>query len=348
MTRSKATPNDSKASNWWEDFLKLPNRSRAARLIGPAPMPLPLKAEVHDGSLTWTWYDPYESDGRRKAPILRAAPASLCFDFARLGQASDEQIRRFADRWGPLHFDSRPEESLATWRRYARLAQALLRFTAELSSGGLGDEEDWRVICQSTPAKDLERLGLSRGTQIAIVAAAVNTWFAQARGHGILAIQDNDLQVRPYASNLFGVLVTQIAHVIARSDQKAVCAGCRNTFRPTRPIVRGSRQYCDVCRKKGVPQRDASRDWRRRARESQVGPKVELQPSAKQNFIRIETHGGSAAGLARCHHVWWRYWAVLLKRRFKPKALLWWSRGFPYRLLCCSSMVPSVLSSAGT
>jgi hypothetical protein len=344
MTRSKQTPNDSKASTWWKDFLRLPSRNRAARLLRPPPLPRPRKALLHDGFLKWTWY---QMDGERKPPELQTAPATLCFRFARLAQATEKQIRVFAESWGPLDLGSRQEESVAVWRRHARLAQALLRFTAELSSGGLGDEDDWRVICQSTPAKDLERLGLPRGTQIAIVAAAVNTWFAQARGHGILAIQDDDLQVRPYASNLFGVLVTQIAHVIARSDQKAVCAGCRNTFRPTRPIVRGSRQYCDVCRKKGVPQRDASRDWRRRARESQVGPKVELQPSAKQNFIRINTHG-SAAGLARCHHVWWRYWAVLFKRRFKPKALLWWSRGFHYRLPCCSSIVPSAPSTAGS
>lgn len=241
-------------------------------------MPLPLKAELHDGFLTWTWYDSYENDGLRKPPILHAAPTSLYLAFARLAQASDEQIRCFADSWGPLHFDSRPEESLATWRQYARLAQALLRFTAELNSGGSVDEDDWRVICKSTPAKDLERPGRSRRLQMTIVAAAVNTWFDQARGHGILTMVDNDFQVRPYASNLFGVLITQIAHVIARSDQKAVCAGCRNPFQPTRPIVRGSRQYCRICRKKGVPQRDASRDWRRRAREKQVGP--DRQPVA--------------------------------------------------------------------
>ena len=159
---------------------------------------------------------------------------------------------------------------MATWRRYARLAQALLRFTAEVTSGGRGDEEDWRVICESTPAKDLELQGLPREVKIAMVAAALNTCFAQVRGHGILTMIDHDLQVRPYSSNLFGILVTQIAHVMARSDQKAVCAGCRNTFRPRRPIVRGSRQYCDVCRRKQVPQRDAARDWRRRRREKQV------------------------------------------------------------------------------
>jgi hypothetical protein len=269
MTRIKPNPSNGKASTWWKDFLQLPNRNRAARLIGPPPMPRPQKAALHNGFLKWRWY---EMNGERKSPELQTVPPSLCFKFARLAQASDDQIRNFAERWGPLNFQSGRQESVAAWRRYGRLAQALLRFTAELRSGGRGDEEDWCVICESTPMKDLERGSWSPELQMAIAAAAVNTWFAQARGHGILTMLDNDLQVRPYASNLFGVLITQVAHVIARSDQKAVCAGCRNPFRPTRPIVRGSRQYCDVCRKKGVPQRDASRDWRRRARESRVGP----------------------------------------------------------------------------
>jgi hypothetical protein len=245
-------------------------------------MPRPLKAAVQDGFLTWTWYR-NEVGGNRKPPELKSAPAKLCFDFARLAEGSEEAIRLFAERWGPLNLELRQEESVDTWRRYARLAQALLRFTAEVNSGGLGDEEDWREICQSTPAGNLERAGWSRESQMAIAAAAVNLWFAQARGHGILIMIGPDLQVRPFASNLFGVLVTQIAHLVARSDQKAVCAGCRNPFSPTRPIVRGSRQYCNVCRKKKVPQRDASRDWRRRERV--VGadrpPTAKIEPHAE-------------------------------------------------------------------
>jgi hypothetical protein len=106
---------------------------------------------------------------------------------------------------------------------------------------------------------------------MAILASAVNFRFDQARRHGILTMVHRDLQVRPYASDLFGVLITQIAHVITRSDQTAVCASCRNPFTPKRPLVRGSRQYCIPCRKAKVPQRDASRDWRRRVREKLEG-----------------------------------------------------------------------------
>jgi hypothetical protein len=260
----------------WKDFLvvsdpKLRNRrNRAARLVGPPLMPRPLRAAIHNGSLNWTWYA-NERDGSHKSPALQTAPPQLCFAFARLAQASDEGIRRFAEQWGPLNRDRREEESVDHWRRYARLAQALMRFTAQVISGGHGDVEDWRVICQSTPVQALELRGLKDQEQMAIVAAAVNIWFDQAREHGILTMLGGDLQVRPHASNLFGVLITQVAHVIARADQMAVCAGCPDPFMPVRPITRGSRQYCERCRKMKKPQRDASRDWRRRAQQK-VGP----------------------------------------------------------------------------
>lgn len=259
----------------WKDFLvlrdpKLRNRrNRPARLVGPPLMPRPLKASIHNGFLTWTWYR-NERRGGRRTPELQTAPPQLYLAFAGLAQASDEDIRSFAERWGPLNHGAREEEKVDDWRRYARLAQALMRFTAQVISGSNGKEEDWRVICQSTPVQDLELQELTDQGQMAIVAAAVNIWFDKAREHGILTMLGGDLQVRPHASGLFGFLITQIAHVIARSDQMAVCAGCHNPFPPVRPITRGTREYCGRCRKAKVPQRDASRDWRSRAKEKEA------------------------------------------------------------------------------
>ena len=180
----------------WEDFLALPKPSRLARLVGPPLMPQPVEASVRDGFLTWTWYSD-EVDGSRKSPKLQPAPPRLCLTFARLAQASDEDIRRFAKKWGPLNRHKRQVESLKTWRRYARLAQALMRFVARLISGGRGDQKDWRLICSSTRLKGLESQGLKEREQMAIVAAAVNIWFARARQHGVLAMVGEDLPGQP-------------------------------------------------------------------------------------------------------------------------------------------------------
>jgi len=183
--------------------------------------------------------DSRETCGARRL-CKRYLPASA-LDFAELAHGSDEQIVAFVERHGLLGLEQRAQERIKDWRRYAALAGALLRFTGERATAGEGDEEDCRIICESTIAGRIDRDQLSTHQQTAVTALAVNTWFSRARGHRILEIVDGQLQIRPAASNLFGVLITQIA---ARTDQMAVCANCKNTFPPKRAVSRGSRQYC--------------------------------------------------------------------------------------------------------
>ena len=84
--------------------------------------------------------------------------------------------------------------------------------------------------------------------------------------------------MQPGASNLLGVLVTQIAHVMARSDELAVCANCKKLFRVKRRLSRGSRRYCPRCRRAKVPQRDAySRLEAKSFLEGGVGRRLEVQ-----------------------------------------------------------------------
>lgn len=269
MTRTRSSATDLAPT---KDFLALPFKDRAARLLGPPRFPRPTVATLNGGFLRWKWYRQIvykgirieEAGARDVPPERQRLPAGLCFRFAQLASGSDEQIRVFAERWGPLGIDLRAEEHIDQWRQYATLAAALLRFAAAKGTRGRGRDADWSTICKLTEAKEFDRSDLSVAQQRAIAALAVNTWFAKARGNRILDLVDSQLQVCPGASNLFGVLVIQIAHVIARSDELAVCAGCRKSFRPKRPLSRGSRQYCPACRRAKVPQRDASRDWRHR------------------------------------------------------------------------------------
>ena len=266
ITTKKITRADSKSSNSLKDFLALPKKSRAARVISPS-LPKPREAFLdRHGYLTCTWYATHVRGAQRKSPPLQKLPATLCFDFARLADAPHEQIRRFTKNYGLLGLEERAEEHVDAWSKWARLARALLRFAGERATGGSGEEEDWKTICEYAFSLALDRHRMHAHQQMAIAAAAVNKWFAKATGHRILEVVDGELQVRPGASNLFGILISQIARVMARSDQTVVCAGCKVPFLPTRPLVRGSRQYCTRCRKAKVPQRDASRDWRRRLR----------------------------------------------------------------------------------
>jgi hypothetical protein len=257
-----------------KQFLALPDKDRVARLTDSPRIPRPVDAFLGpEGILEWTWYPELEKrieGDMRRAPALQAIPSQLCFQFAELAHGSDEQVVVFARRWGPLYIQLRGQEELREWRRYAALAEALLRFTAERGVAGHGDDEDWRIICESTKVGSIQRNQLTPHQQTAVTALAVNTWFNDARGHRILDLVDGELQIRPNASNLFGILITQIAHVMAHTDQMAICAGCRKPFTPERPISRGARQYCRRCRKLKKPQRDASRDWRKRVHPPKV------------------------------------------------------------------------------
>ena len=266
ITMRSKTGAKSGTSDPFKDFFTLPRRNRAARLLPSLWLPKPRKVTVDgDGYLAWKWYG--DEQGGGVAPVLQKPPATLCFRFAQLADGSNDQIRRFTEKWGLLGLDPHAEQHVDHWRKYARIARAILRFASAQLTGGRGKEEDWTTLGEwVNPSTGLGKLNRDPKVRMAVLGLAVNKWFSQARGHFIMDITpDGQLQVRPSASNLFGILGTQMAHVIARSDQAAVCAGCQNPFPPERPLCRGSRQYCKRCRKKKVPQRDASRDWRRRA-----------------------------------------------------------------------------------
>lgn len=258
-----------------KQFLTVTDKDRVARLTDSPRIPRPVTAFLReDGILKWTWYSELQ---RRRAPDLQAVPSELCLQFAELARGSDEQIVAFAGKWGPLSFELGVQEHIKDWRQYADLAGALLRFTAERGVAGQGRDGDWEIICKSTAIQSIDRKQLTPHQQTAVTALAVNTWYDKARGHRILDPVAGKLQIRPNASNLFGILITQIAHVMAHTDQKAICAGCTKIFTPERPISRGTRQYCRRCRKLKKPQRDASRDWRERTRP----PKLAL-PKRRQ------------------------------------------------------------------
>ena len=284
-----------------KDFFVIPGTARFANGLVRPQLAASIQGVLDkNGYITWTFYKKLETGGTLRPPTVQTSSADLCFQFALLSQGSEDEIMAFSERWGPLGFEARADEQIPAkeppranqripaeehfqprhiraeehiddWRRYATLAAALLRFTADHHRGHAGDEKDWRIICSSTIAKEVDRQQLNSRQVTSIVALAVNTWFAKAHGHRILDLVGHQLQVRPAASNLFGVLIMQIAHVLARTDEAAVCAGCNYPFRPKHRLRRGDRQYCKPCRKKKVPQRDASRDYRRRMGQQRSG-----------------------------------------------------------------------------
>jgi len=250
---------ESTSSNFFEDFLSTA-RNRVACLTTTTLLPRPRDARLGaDGQLSPMYYG---EDHR--PPVIERFPADLCFRFARLAESSDEQIRRFMAQWGLLRSES-PSEPAQCWRSNAKLARAILRFTAELYGTGSGCNEDWELLCNYVTGCSLgKRLGLPVNFQLQIVAAALNKWYGSARGNCIVVCRDERLAFLNEASNLLGVLILQIAHAITRTHQRIPCDGCGRWFRPDQPQSRGSRRYCKKCQEAKVSRRHAVRDCRAR------------------------------------------------------------------------------------
>src|SRR5437763_10599091 len=96
MTKSTGMPAGSRTSNVFEDFLALPDKRRAGRLLGTRPLVVYHEATLsRHGDLRW-------NGPRQRGPSFKKLPSRLCFDFAQLADSSEERIRRFASKWGPL------------------------------------------------------------------------------------------------------------------------------------------------------------------------------------------------------------------------------------------------------
>jgi hypothetical protein len=257
MTMRRLTRDPQAAYELQEANFQLLRGQRSGRM-GPSNVYVrPENAKIDaQGRLNWKWSHPNRT---------QRLPPDLCFRFARLSTATDEEVRKFAARWGPLRIRLEPSESLAEWREYTKLAQSIFR--------QLTDErqvEDWKRICEwIAPGAGLAEAGpVPHSFEMVLIAAALNKWFGQARGNQILEIVGPRYQTRPTSATLFGALACQIAYKLSVADETVLCAGCATPFTPKRTPSRGARQYCPKCRRAKVPQRDAARDYRKRSRKT--------------------------------------------------------------------------------
>ena len=110
------------------------------------------------------------------------------------------------------------------------------------------------------------------------LAANLDYWMAagdvclrvRAEGRSLVAF----LGSNPFVNSAFGLLAIQLLLAITRSEGLATCAGCGAPFVSGRQPLAGRRvgrsiarrNYCQDCRDRKVPQRDAARDYRKRSR----------------------------------------------------------------------------------
>jgi hypothetical protein len=227
-----------------------------------------------NGELSWKWSFPAElsSEGsfRATVPKPRKVPSTLWCTFAALSLGSDEDFRKFAERWGPLRGDS--TEPIATWRHWASLASALVRSSVALEAGDAGTSDDMQIIGALLDVKPLPHDSGEVGQLVtrSLILRALNVWYAESKGHCLLTLVNDQPVIEPSSTTLFGMLAIQLAHRIARAQERAVCFHCKAFFSPARAPAKGTRPFCPKCRKTQKPGMYAARDYRRRQDSANV------------------------------------------------------------------------------
>ena len=251
----------------------------------------PATIRLKEGRLFWQPVTDWE----------RVKPTVETFvQFLQLGNASDREILKYAQRWGVLNlckqhrkpvshnlycdpFEAEPlmplvppgsvvvvrsdheseGEPVSEWRRWARIAMAIVNISRQLDDGNRGDMKDWQALIDSggfswgSPPRGKFAMTIEKGT----LARFVNQWLelGNVRPHAEWKI---DFTLDLAGGGLFGALAVQL---LENGGEYVIvaCTGCRKFFdaTPNRQLKNGRKRrpktgqgrYCQECLEAGVP-----------------------------------------------------------------------------------------------
>jgi hypothetical protein len=215
-------------------------------------------------------------------------------EFVKLADADDDAVLGFARRYGILGLCGRhnlPEahnqfagralseyndtlpcnptmrEPVSEWRLWSRRFGACIQIAAAIQNEKPVDAEVFALLWQVQAPQGRIRNALARRQ----LEKTLNAYllFGGCRPR-VEVDKDIRLTFEPGGMfNLFGHLALRLVTTIARTEGLGLCSSCGVAYVVTgrRPRT-DQRSYCDPCRADGAPQRDASRDSRRRKREA--------------------------------------------------------------------------------
>jgi len=171
-------------------------------------------------------------------------------------------------------------EPLTAWRTFSRQAFALSRVADRVFQNKLGRAMDWQVVYEYSGRKApwwqqhvrVERM---------IIARVLNEWHAMGgvRPEVVWHPSDSKPSIRFGGPSLFGALALQLTLVVGQSAGLAICTHCRTEYSPTaRRPKSGQRNFCQVCRAKGIPSRYSLADHRERLKDTKNTKKTQSSP----------------------------------------------------------------------
>jgi hypothetical protein len=237
------------------------------RLRSVPNLPRPWVCSLKHGWLFYTWGRKRSGDDRNERIETRTnykPPRMLYRRFLNLAEKSDDQIRAFAEQYGPLLGPPYSGEKLSEWRNCIQIAVET-REAGQRLELGIGKRhgaplEVWELPRgrRNRPPVPLAKTTIAKG--ISNLLNLRNCTRIFVRWSGRVA----ELLICP--TSLLGCVALQLFYSFAGQGEALMCSECGKRFRPKRLPSSGTRRYCSACRRGKIPQRDAMRDWRRRKR----------------------------------------------------------------------------------
>lgn len=223
-----------------------------------------------------------------EGPRRRAPNPSLLAAFMNLADAEVEAIVRFARRWGVLnsfraycpHGRAR-RTSETVFDGIGAPARVGVRRRATLgpnSSGAMATSGEcltcWHLYALDArdTLNDIARVRLSgRGRPSAskrqYAARQVQRWIDLALVRPRVTWGTGDVTVSLSGAGLLGAVAMEI--LTATTGRGIAMCGCGQWHVPSQPRP-DRRSYCELCRKQGVPSRDAARAYRLRMKDARM------------------------------------------------------------------------------
>jgi hypothetical protein len=177
---------------------------------------------------------------------------------------------------------------VAAWYRLAQEARAILNVVANVREKKPARHGDWQMVVSGIwygqdgghPWLDPLNQPANAVSAKAYLEDSVNRWLAYGAVQPILAWSTKEPPMITFDGyGLFGALALQLLAVVSGTGWD-ICSVCGRIFDPgSRRRNPNRRHYCDECRERKIPQRDAMRDLRdrRQAKGTSRGSKTRLQ-----------------------------------------------------------------------
>lgn len=185
-------------------------------------------------------------------------------------------------------------EPISAWTQTAKEAKAILNLAAQLNMGKLGNEEDWKTLEQGPRCYIIEELwskptvwlgpplgqrmgNAERRQKLSTVTPLQNQlwclqyvlrqWVELADLRPGIAHKNGKWEISFFTGGLFQGLALQLMLAVTTTAGLGLCSHCRNSYQLERRPNTSRRSYCPACRAKGIPLRDAAREYRKRKNE---------------------------------------------------------------------------------